>query len=375
MEDMIPYLVKLTAQVKLIVTLEQSDALKETLRVANAACNAISETAWKTGQFGQFSLHKAAYHAVRQSFPLTSQVVVRCVAKVADAYKLDKQTQRFFSPTGAIAFDSRILRWKIDKSEVSIWTVAGRMTLPFLCGERQRALIATQQGESDLCCIGGIWFLNATCNVEELPPANMSGGCLGVDFGIVQIAVDSEGNRYTGAAIRAYRCRLRELRRGLQRCGSKSAKRHLKRAALRGSRYTRWLNHTISRQIVNRAITSRKAIAIEDLSGIRERGSAWSRDMRWQLGNWAFDQLRQFVEYKSRLSGVLTIAVDPRNTSRTCSECGYCDKLNRRSQSNFLCLQCGFQCNADDNASRNIARRGLETRAGVTQPKVAALLA
>ncbi|MGO9922629.1 MAG: zinc ribbon domain-containing protein [Isosphaeraceae bacterium] len=48
-------------------------------------------------------------------------------------------------------------------------------------------------------------------------------------------------------------------------------------------------------------------------------------------------------------------SVDPRNTSRTCSECGHCEKANRKSQAVFLCKHCGFSANADGNAARNIA--------------------
>mgnify|MGYP001340850258 CR=1 FL=1 len=64
------------------------------------------------------------------------------------------------------------------------------------------------------------------------------------------------------------------------------------------------------------------------------------------------------MEYKARLAGVRVAFVDPRNTSRTCSACGYCDKGNRKSQAEFRCLHCGFSCNADFNAALNLARLG-----------------
>jgi len=81
--------------------------------------------------------------------------------------------------------------------------------------------------------------------------------------------------------------------------------------------------------------------------------------------------LSQFVAYKAKMAGIPVYFIDPRNTSRTCSVCGHCDKANRKSQSQFLCLECGFQANADMNASVNISRRGLEARAAVRAPKVA----
>lgn len=334
---------------------------------ANACCNRLSEWAWANQSFGQYSLHKARYSAERAASGLTAQVVVRCNGKVADAYKLDKRTQRVFRPDGAIAYDDRILRWYSDKGNVSIWTVAGRLRLPFVCGKHQWAMLAFQQGESDLAFVGGSFFLLTTCNLPD-PPLVETDGVLGVDLGIVNLATDSEGHSYTGEAVRACRRRAKRIRALLQSRGTKNAKKHLQRMRRRTANYQRWLNHNISKQLVQNAFSSRKALALETLTGIRNRASAFSRDVKWQIGNWAFDQLGSFVTYKAKLAGIPVIFVDPRNTSRTCSRCGHCAKENRRSQSQFFCLSCGFQANADANASANIARKGLEARAVVNAP-------
>ena len=58
--------------------------------------------------------------------------------------------QRSFSNHGSIAYDDRILSWGIDRRRVSIWTLDGRQTIPFVGGERQIALLATRKGETDL---------------------------------------------------------------------------------------------------------------------------------------------------------------------------------------------------------------------------------
>lgn len=111
---------KLTAKVKLLPTDEQRHYLLETLERANAACNWISQQAWTTRTFGQFKLHKLTYYAVRERFDLTAQIIVRCISKVADAYKPDKHMQRTFKSHGGIAYDNRILKWKTDSQVVSI---------------------------------------------------------------------------------------------------------------------------------------------------------------------------------------------------------------------------------------------------------------
>ena len=158
------------------------------------------------------------------------------------------------------------------------------------------------------------------------------------------------------------RRRDRKHRSGLQcqamKRHSKSAYRRLTAKGRKLSRFTRWLNHNISKRIVETALLSRKAIVIEDLKGIRDRASARGREFRWQIGNWAFDQLGQFISYKAQRAGVPVLKRDPRNSSRECSKCGYIDKANRKSQSVFLCLKCGHSMNADLNAACNHERYG-----------------
>ncbi len=64
---------------------------------------------------------------------------------------------------------------------------------------------------------------------------------------------------------------------------------------------------------------------------------------------------RAMLEYKAGA----VVAVDPRNTSRTCAACGHVDAGSRRSQAVFHCVACGRADHADANAARNIRRRGL----------------
>ncbi|TAK13815.1 MAG: transposase, partial [Anaerolineae bacterium] len=114
---------KLTAQVKLLPTPEQAQWLTQTLETANAACNSISARGWESKTLRQFPLHQLTYREVRDRFPLAAQVVVRCIAKVADAYKTGRNVMRIFKPHGAMALDDRILSYNLETREVSIWTV------------------------------------------------------------------------------------------------------------------------------------------------------------------------------------------------------------------------------------------------------------
>lgn len=346
---------KLVSQLKLLPTPEQTTALKETMKRANQACDYISEVAWDTRTFGKFGLQKLVYGHVKETFSLTAQVVIRCISKVADAYKLDKKTKRTFKPLGAISYDSRILRYKLSKGVVSIWTVDGRADVAFTCGKRQWELLQSQQGESDLAFVRGSFYLLATCEVETPTPDDVE-GVLGVDLGINNIASTSDGEKMSGAHVKSVRHRNRRLRTKLQKKGTRSAKRKLRSRSGRESRFSSDTNHVIAKRIVETAKRTKRAIALEQLKGIRQRVRA-KRPQRATLHSWAFAELGEYIQYKAALAGVPVIFVDPRNTSKGCSKCGHIAKANRPSQAVFKCQECGFALHADLNAARNIRDR------------------
>jgi putative transposase len=347
---------KLTAKVKLQTTPTQHQALLETLERANAACDKISGVAWETKTFNQFRLHGLTYYSIRETFSLSAQMVVRCISKVTDSYKLDRETKRTFNPHGSIAYDDRILKWYVSRQTVSLWTTQGRLTIPFLAGQKQLDLLKYQHGETDLGLVDGHFYLFATCEKETPEPIDVE-GVLGVDLGIVTIAATSDGESYAGNQVNNVRHRHRRLRKKLQAKQTKSAKRRLKKLSGKEARFAKHTNHVISKKIVEAAKDTNRAIALEKLTGIRDRVTV-RRGQRDNLHNWSFYQLKGFISYKAQLAGVPLIEVDPRNTSRECAACGHIDKANRKSQSSFLCVSCGYAANADHNAAVIISRRG-----------------
>ncbi len=344
-------------------TAAQADSLARTLEVANEACNYISDRAWETKTFGQFKLHHLVYADVRTKFGLAAQVVIRCIAKVTDAYKLAKQTKRAFKSHGSIAFDARILSWKFDKNEVSLWTVDGRQKIGFVCHARAKELLSGDRGESDLCLIQGKFYLFTACEINE-PDEKDVEDFLGVDLGVTNIAVDSDRAIHSAKAVNNVRFRQRRLRTKLQSKGTKASRRRLKKLAGQERRFATWVNHNISKSIVHKAKDTARGVALEDLGGIRERVTV-RKAQRAQWHSWSFFQLRSFIEYKAQQVGVKVVAVDPRNTSRTCPCCGHVDKANRPTQSQFSCVVCGYSDLADYVAATNIRRR-----AAVSQPHI-----
>jgi putative transposase len=351
---------KLTAKVKLQSNQEQHQALLETLETANAACNYTSDIAWDKRTFNKFGLQKLVYYDLKDRFGLTAQMVIRCLGKVADAYKVDRDTRREFNLHGSIAYDSRILRWYINRQIVSIWTTQGRMTLPFVAGPRQLELLQHQQGESDLVLIDGQFYLFTTCEKETPDPQDVD-EFLGIDLGIKNIASDSLGENYAGNHLNNLRKRHARLRRKLQKKGTQAARRLLKKRRRKERRMADQVNHTIAKRIVEKAQRHSLGIALEDLKGIRERITV-KKSQRRQHSSWAFADLRDKITYKAQLVGVPLVLVDPRNTSRTCQMCGCVDKANRKTQDTFSCVSCGFVSNADSNAAVIIGRRAAVNR-------------
>lgn len=69
--------------------------------------------------------------------------------------------------------------------------------------------------------------------------------------------------------------------------------------------------------------------------------------------------LRQQIDYKTQFRGGKLLLVDPKNTSRACSNCGHTCKENRKKQ-NFKCVACGHKLDADINAAINIRERAIK---------------
>jgi putative transposase len=158
---------------------------------------------------------------------------------------------------------------------------------------------------------------------------------LEVDLGRTDITTTSEGESWSGKQIMDKRNYYAKLRAVLQRKATKGTRcgRHrrllpgfeiregrrstrrrcrqlLARLSGKEKRFQKHINHEISRQLVNHAVAQKQAIAIEDLTGIRERTNKKPRSKNdKRLGNnWAFYQLRQFLVYKCILAGVKLIS-------------------------------------------------------------------
>jgi IS605 OrfB family transposase len=349
----------LSVKCKLIPDASTAEKLSRTVEQFANACNYALQVARQENAWNKFALQRLVYRELRERFGLSANLAVRAIARVG---KRKGHKAGGFKAT-SVDYDQRILSVNVDTETVSLSTVDGRARVPMRIAGYQRHLLRTAKSIQGGTLVRGrdSWYVHLWCEYDD-PPAMAPNGFLGVDLGIVNIATDSDGEAYSGKHLNSVRHRYRRLRRKLQKKGTKSAKRLLKKLSGKEKRFANDLNHRISKRIVAKAQRTGRGIALEDLRGIRERVRL-RKPQRATLHSWAFHDLGQKLRYKAERSGVALVWVDPANTSRQCSACGHTEKANRPTQALFRCVVCGYSGAADYVAACNIA-----SRAAVIQP-------
>ena len=358
-------------------------ALRQTQAAFNAAASYCASVAWAQGVTNKNKLHHIVYGPTRVIYGLGAQLACCARDKAAEAVRAVREAPvRYASETGqpipktcptfaadsSIRYDARTYRL-LSLDRVSLNTLTGRVIGQFVLGDFQRRYLYDMTwkiGGAELIRRANVWYLCVTQS-KAAPTPDEPTGYLGVDLGITNLAADSDGETYSGAEVQRVRERRYQHRRRLQLKNTRRARWRLRQNARREHRFQKDVNHRISKALVYKAHTTRKAIVLEDLRRIRERTTV-RREQRRVRHSWGFRQLRTFVGYKAQQACVRVIHVDPRNTSRTCAVCGHCDKRNRPDQAHFRCLSCGHTAAADTNAAVNIARV-----AAVNQPIVSLL--
>ena len=318
----------------------------------------------------KIKLQNTIYHEFREEYPDLPSVLVQTSCHRASE---NLKTVRFKTKPSKNSLCARYSKLTFTmypkENEISLSTVDGRkrfaLSMPDWVKERYAGWVAqavtiTYSRKQD-CIL--LHLILSTPAPEKVPTKNV----LGIDLGIVNIAVCSDNTFYNSKHLKNIKGKYQHLRGELQAKGTRSAKRKLKRISGRERRFVRDVNHCVSKAIVNSPYDT---FVLEDLSQIRKKAGRKSnavKHMRKAIGNWSFYELQTFIKYKAEGSGKDVIFVNPAFTSMECSECGFTDKGNRKNRETFHCQKCGFELHADLNASRNIVERGMLLSAGCSQ--------
>jgi IS605 OrfB family transposase len=368
--------VRRTVPVKLGVTDEQADLLHETTDEFLWAANYVVDAAWD-GEWAETRssvLHDMTYDAVREQTRLHSNHVQSARDRAVDA--LDSvvatwSTGKYASlPTFTTPFceyNQRNATFQDDHASLS--TVDGRVTVEYVLPDESRdtphsEYLRSEQWETTGATLHyrrGEFYLQVRtkADVDDPDPAE-NGTVLGVDLGVENIAVTSTGVFWPADELNHWRREYVQRRRSLQECGTRWAHENVQAVGRKETgRFEQSLNRVANELLSEATENGCTVIAFENLTGIRDR----LPDAR-TFHEWAFRRLYEYVSYKAEERGIRVEEVNPKNTSRRCSSCGFTHENNRPSQDIFCCQSCGYENHADYNAAKNIGYRLLRNQTG-----------
>lgn len=357
-------------RLRLLPTHEQVGVLAHTAEHFTQAFNHVCREGWRTGEKNGVRLHHATYRESKTLAPgLVSDLHIQARVKATEAVKsaLDRQKKgRPVSCPHARACPPRynVHTYRLDweRGTVNLATTGGRLHVPFAVPAYATRSAGNPTATADLVQKRGRWYLHVVVKVPE-PEVAPTAVVIGVDLGVTRAAVTSDNRFHGKRRWRELEARDFRLRRKLQKKGTKSAKRHLRRLSGRTARRRRDHDHVVSKRIVQ-GVPEGSTLAVENLTDIRSRVKARKANGgQRRLHSWSFAILRAMIAYKAEERGIRVEGVDPRHTSQTCSRCGFQSRYNRRSQSEFHCRSCSYQTNADRNGAINIGLKLLASRA------------
>ncbi|MGI5460847.1 RNA-guided endonuclease InsQ/TnpB family protein [Streptomyces sp. CA-249302] len=234
---------------------------------------------------------------------------------------------------------------------------------------------------------GRKWFVVLTAEQAQPEPLPATGSVVGIDVGIANFLADSNGNFVANprhrqkasvkleaaqqALSRFPRCKARDRTANHQRAVEKVAELH-------GKVRRRRLDHAHKSALT--LVREHDFIAYEDLK-IRNmsrapapkpdpdrpgeflpNGAASKAGLNRSIADAGWGVFLAILNAKAERAGREVMAVDPRNTSRRCPECGHTAKENRPTQEKFHCVSCGHRAHADTVGALNVLRAGLVRR-------------
>ncbi|WP_018405014.1 RNA-guided endonuclease InsQ/TnpB family protein [Marinobacter gelidimuriae] len=221
-------------------------------------------------------------------------------------------------------------------------------------------------------CVAGKWYASIQTEREVGQPIHPSTSIVGLDAGITLFATLSDGTMFEPVnALRTSAAKMAKYQRRMSRKVKFS--RNWKKAKARITKLHQRVAHTRNdflHKTSNIISKNHAMVVIEDLKVTNMSKSASGtleapgRSVKAKSGlnksilDQGWGEFRRQLEYKQAWLGGEVFAVNPRNTSRTCPACGHISAENRKTQSQFDCVECGYAENADLNAAINILRAG-----------------
>lgn len=340
---------KQTITAKIKVT-EESEPLSRTMKNYRKAIQYCIDKAWENKLYTHNDIREECYYDIREEHNLQAQLAINATKHASEMIKKAKSKPEV--KNDAIRYNfPRSASVSGEWDELSLATIDGRKKFDIKIPDCYEKYLDWEVRESTLIRKNGDFYFCFVFTKEiDVTPSSRDGlEVLGIDLGVNKVAVTSDGDFY-GTDVKEKRRKRDELVAEIQSKGTHEAHKRLEEFGSRWKRFMDWKNHNISRDIVNK-LEKGDVIVMEDLSYIRKTASY----NEW-VHKWSFRDLRKKIEYKASLKGIRVVFINPKNTSKECSNCGHISEKNKKGDF-FECERCGFSLDRDLNASRNIAQR------------------
>src|SRR5438094_2814522 len=210
----------------------------------------------------------------------------------------------------------------------------------------------------------GRWYVSFAVDIADPVPLPATGAVVGVDLGIKDFAVTSNGDKIPNPRGLARRERnLARYQRRLARCQKGSANRARARAKVaRAHRKVRASRQDFLHRASARLARDHDVIVIEDLN---VAGMVRNRSLAKAISDCGWGAFRRMVEYKCERAGRRLVVIDRwYPSSKTCSACGHLLASLSLSTRTWQCPSCGARHDRDVNAAKNILAAGLAVARG-----------
>jgi len=296
------------------------------------------------------------FFAKRADFPRFKRKGVRDSFRYPDAkqIKLDEANSRIFLPK---------LGWLRYRKSRDIQ------------GDVRNATVSLRAGK---------WFVSIQTGREVDKPLPDATSAIGIDVGIARFATFSDGSYLAPLnSFKRHETALRKAQQSLSRkqkfsSNWRKAKRKVQRLHARiGNARHDYLHKATTAISQNHAMVCIEDLQVRNMSkSAAGTSEAPGRNVKAKSGlnkailDQGWFEFRRQLQYKLDWNGGMLIAVPPQNTSRTCPACGHISKDNRQTQADFVCVECGYENNADVVGAINILRAGHARLACEVNPEV-----
>ena len=210
----------------------------------------------------------------------------------------------------------------------------------------------------------GRWYVSFAVEVADPVQLPATGAVVGVDLGIKDFAVTSDGEKIPNPRSLAQRERnLARYQRRMARCQRGSANRAKAKAKVaRAHRKVRASRADFLHKASTNLVRNRDVIAIEDLA---VKNMVRNRSLAKAISDCGRGEFRRMIEYKAERAGRRVIPVDRwYPSSKTCSSCGYLLAELSLKTRHWTCPSCRTRHDRDINAAKNILAAGLAVAGG-----------